>query len=94
MDRTVHDTLGLRHFFRCFQEDQVPDDYNRYVSGEISKLDLIECYPKQWNAVCESSLKMTLGSESHETVKKVIEKRLAQSKTGFLLVDRRVRLIP
>ena len=37
MDKTAHDTLTLRHFFRCFREDQVPDAYYRYVSGEISK---------------------------------------------------------
>ena len=38
MDKTAHDTLTLRHLFRCFREDQVPDAYYRYVSGEISKL--------------------------------------------------------
>lgn len=85
MDRTAHDTLTLRHFFRCFQEDQVPDDYYRYVSGEISKSDIIERYPKQWNTARESSLNITLGSENHEAVKKIIEKRLAKSKNWILV---------
>ena len=70
MDKTAHDTLTLRHFFRCFREDQVPDAYYRYVSGEISKLDLIELYPKQWNIARKSSLNIALGSERPRTCKK------------------------
>ena len=85
MDKTAHDTLTLRHFFRCFREDQVPDAYYRYVSGEISKLDLIELYPKQWNIARKSSLNITLGSKNHELVKKAIEKRLAKSKNWILV---------
>ena len=93
MDKTAHDTLTLRHFFRCFREDQVPDAYYRYVSGEISKLDLIELYPKQWNIARKSSLNITLGSKNHELVKKQLKSGWLNQKTGFLLVGRRVRLI-
>ena len=85
MDKTAHDTLTLRHFFRCFREDQVPDAYYRYVSGEISKSDLIELYPKQWNIARKSSLNITLGSKNHELVKKAIKKRLAKSKNWILV---------
>ena len=84
-DRTAHDTLTLRHFFRCFREDQVPDAYYRYVSGEISKSELTELYPKQWGNACESSLRVTLGSEDHEVVKRAIEKRLAKSRNWILV---------
>ena len=85
MDRTAHNTLTLRHFFRCFRENQVPDDYYKYVSGEISKADLTELYPKQWERACESSLRVTLGNEDHKVVEKAIEKRLARSKNWVLV---------
>ena len=85
MDKTAHDTLTLRHFFRCFRENQVPNAYYRYVSGEISKSDLTELYPRQWKSACESSLRITLGSKNHEVVKKAIEKRLAYSKNWVLV---------
>ncbi|MCY3594161.1 MAG: DNA (cytosine-5-)-methyltransferase [Bacteroidetes bacterium] len=85
MDRTAHNTLTLRHFFRRFRENQVPDAYYRYVSGEISKSDLTKLYPKQWESACESSLRVTLGSEDHEVVKKAVEKRLAKSRNWILV---------
>ena len=85
MDRTAHDTLTLRHFFRQFRENQVPDAYYRYVSGEISRSDLTQLYPKQWKSACESSLRVTLGGEDHEVVKKAIERRLAKSRNWVLV---------
>ncbi|QVM86195.1 DNA cytosine methyltransferase [Novosphingobium decolorationis] len=54
-------TLRLRSFFRQFESP--PEDYDRYLAGQISKQDLIDAHPDEWaRAVAETAM-LELGSE-------------------------------
>ena len=79
-DDHAHDTLTLRHFFRLFHPDVLPDAYYEYIAGQISKDDLISQFPVQWKEAQSSSLKISLGSENHSHVKSVIGRRLKNQK--------------
>ena len=45
-EQSAHKTLELRAFFRQFRSG-VPDQYYRYLRGEISRLQLFEDFPQQ-----------------------------------------------
>lgn len=68
-DPSAHRTLQLRHFFRTFASDTIPDDYYRYLEGTISLEELYSRHPESaWHAehtawLCE------LGNEPHENVR-------------------------
>lgn len=74
----AHTTLKLRHFYREFAPDQVPDEYYDYLAGNISRNNLFETYPTQAAAANKSAWKCTLGKEPHSNVKK----RIASSIPG------------
>jgi DNA (cytosine-5)-methyltransferase 1 len=54
----AHKTLTLRSFYRQFSKKNVPEDYYRFLRGEIKLEDLYKAYPKEaqiaatrcWNA--------------------------------------------
>lgn len=54
-------TLRLRSFFRQF--DKPPEDYDRYLAGQISKQDLIDTYPDEWSRAVAETAMLELGSE-------------------------------
>ena len=68
----AHTTLKLRHFFREFAPNRVPDEYYDYLAGSISKDDLFDTYAAQAAAADKSAWKCTLGEEPHNNVKKRI----------------------
>lgn len=81
----AHKTLTLRHFFRAFGHGEAPKEYYEYVSGEISKEELTAKYPQQWKKAEESALRISLGPESHDAVKKIIDSRLGNTKKWALI---------
>lgn len=70
-------TLLLRHFIRLFPINEVPDAYYDYLHNSIHLEDLYQQYPIQFVEASRSALKISLGPETHEDVKKIIENRLA-----------------
>ena len=46
-------TLRLRSFFRQFERP--PKEYYRYIAGEISRKDLVEPYPEEWEMAVEET---------------------------------------
>ena len=68
----AHTTLQLRHFYREFSPDRVPNEYYKYMAGKISKATLFEKYPEQSVAANKSAWKCTLGKEPHNNVRKRI----------------------
>ena len=84
-DDHAHNTLTLRHFFRMFHPDMLPDAYYEYIAGWICKDDLISQFPVQWKEAQSSSLRISLGSENHLHVKSVIERRLKTQKKWALV---------
>lgn len=84
-DVYAHQTLLLRHFFRSFRQEEVPDSYYDYISGYITKDELIQKYPLEWQHAKSSALKITLGDETHDQVKKLIKQRLGKTKKWVLV---------
>ena len=84
-DQYAHQTLVLRHFFRSFRFEDVPDSYYDYLASRISKEALIAENLKHWKAAECSALKITLGQENHDLVKGLIEQRLRGRKKWALI---------
>lgn len=84
-DEASHQTLLLRHFLRRFPFEQLPDDYYRYLRAEIDRDELYRRHKDQFQEAKKSALKISLGTESHAEVKRVINRRLAGEKRWALV---------
>ena len=78
-------TLLLRHFFRTFPPGEAPASYYRYLGREIDAEELFRAHPKQLSAAQESALEISLGSKTHETVRKIIADRLGGKRKWVLM---------
>lgn len=75
-DVTAHRTLQLRHFFREFPPDNIPNDYYAYLNGDISIEILYKNHPKEAARAKKTAWRCTLGEESHSKVQNKISKAL------------------
>lgn len=55
-------TLRMRAFTRQF--NQLPDSYHDYISGWISRDELISLHPEEWGAAVKETAMLELGSDS------------------------------
>lgn len=55
-------TLRMRAFTRQF--DQMPDSYHDYISGKISRDELISRHPEEWSVAIKETAMLELGSDS------------------------------
>ena len=81
----AYKTLLLRHFFRAFPPGEAPAAYYDYLGGKIDVEKLFRAHPKQLSAAQESALQISLGSESHEKVRKIIADRLGGKRKWVLV---------
>lgn len=84
-DEFSHQTLLLRHFLRHFAADERPDDYYRYLRGEIDRDELYRRHKAEFKKASASALKISLGPENHTTVKRLINQRIADSRRWALV---------
>jgi len=84
-DDFAHQTLVLRHFFRSFGWEDIPNDYYEYLGENLSKEELIERNKKHWSEAEATALRISLGQESHDDVKKVIKNRLGGTNKWALI---------
>lgn len=75
-DPLAHRTLQLRHFYRQFTPDTVPDDYYQYLEGTINLEELYSRNPEAASHARDTAWLCTLGEEPAENVKKRIDKAL------------------
>lgn len=80
-----HQTLFLRHFIRCFPISCVPDDYYAFLAGNISRDQLYQRYPEAYRHAMSSALRISLGSETHKQVQKIIKERIGVSRRWALI---------
>jgi DNA (cytosine-5)-methyltransferase 1 len=74
-DKFAHRTLLLRSFFRQFEKDEVPEDYYRYVRGELESLEeLLELHPSQASLARREARCIELGAspENNDLVDRII----------------------
>ncbi len=75
-DVFAHQTLILRAFFRQFTKSGIPTEYYAYLRGEISKEDLFNKHPKQYENAKKEAWRIELKSGNRERVKKQVSKAL------------------
>jgi len=71
-DMFSHQTLKLRHFYREFQSNAVPDDYYHYLENRITLEELYKRHPVESAQADHTAWLCTLGETPHEDVKKRI----------------------
>lgn len=85
MDRWAHHTLRLRSFYRQFviTDREVPEDYYRYLRGEILRLELFAAYPAEAKAARRETRRLTLGrTKDDRAVDMRIDRILARCGKG------------
>ena len=61
-DPVAFETLRLRSFYRQFKRNRVPEDYYKFLRGEISRKALYRRYQEQYDQAKKETWQMTLGS--------------------------------
>ncbi len=76
MEKTAHETLRLRSFFRQFKRDCVPPEYYEYVRGALPITELTAAYSCEWKQAEAEAWQATLGAEEHARVRARVDKAL------------------
>ena len=84
-DFNAHATLQLRSFYRQFTRENVPDEYYRYLRGEISQSELYNLYPSETESAFREAWQATLGETPPDYVDKRIKASLNSSKSWVLI---------
>ena len=82
MEKTAHETLRLRSFFRQFEKDCVPTGYYDYVRGDLPIADLRAAYPCEWEQAEAEAWKAELGSEEHAQVRARVDDALGTERNN------------
>lgn len=85
-DPAAHRTLLLRTFLRQFPLDEVPDEYYRYVGGEITRDALFEAHPGEARRAEEEAWCAELGMVDHAKVRARIAAALGPSPGPWVLI--------
>lgn len=86
-DEIAHRTLMLRSFFRKFAGDNAPDAYYDYVTGEISRKDLLG-HPElraEWAGAADEARCIALGETTHSRTDAWIRKALGGTEDWVLI---------
>lgn len=84
-DADAHSTLELRHFFRAFPQNEVPDNYYRYLRGEISRENLFQLHPAEAASAKNTAWQCTLGEEPRDSVMNRISEVVGNSEKWVLV---------
>lgn len=76
MEKTAHETLQLRSFFRKFEKGCVPSQYYDYVRGDLPIADLKAAYPSEWEQAETEAWQAELGTEEHARVRVRVDEAL------------------
>ncbi len=84
-EKYSYQTLLLRHFLRCFDPGEEPEEYYQYLSGELTIDEIYSRYSKHHaEAKCKVQ-QISLHENNHELVRQIIESRLAGNKYWVLV---------
>jgi DNA (cytosine-5)-methyltransferase 1 len=84
-DEVAHKTLELRSFVRSFPRGRLPDEYYKYVRGEIDKAALFLAHPDAAKHAQEEAWCVELGNVPSETLHSRIDKSLGGAKDWVLI---------
>ena len=83
-DATAHSTLLLRAFFRQFS--RAPDDYYERLRGNLGSDELFKRFPVEHKRAADEALHLELGPTKHQTVDSLVESRLGQARSLWVLI--------
>jgi DNA (cytosine-5)-methyltransferase 1 len=87
MERAAHQTLLLRAFTRRFPVNALPDEYYKFVAGDMTLEELWGFYPKEWAAARREALCLQLGmSEAAKLIQPKIDGIRKQAKGRTVLI--------
>ena len=84
-DEFAYRTLRLRHFFRSFEETEVPKEYYKYIKGEIPFNTLSNKFRSHFEKAEKHTLKLTLCEKNHSRIKQIIKSGLG-GRNNWVLV--------
>lgn len=84
-DSAACQTLMLRHFFCQFPPESVPEEYYRYIQGELSRQELFSLYPDVAEKAAESVLCWTLSDKNRAELNEVVSERIGHQTRWVLL---------
>lgn len=84
-DAAAHRTLLLRTFFRQFEPGKAPDEYYKYMRGDLSIDRLIDAFPEQAGAAADRCLHLELSAQSARRVYAHIERTLRPRQPWVLI---------
>lgn len=84
-DDHAHATLLLRHFFKSFPQNDVHEDYYRFLRGELSIHELFENHPHRYEEANSTALKIRLGESTRKEVKQRLKERVETSDPWALI---------
>ena len=84
-EKFAYQTLLLRHFYRSFRREDVPDSYYDYLASRISREELVSGNIENWEEAKRAVLQISLGTEKQNEVRKLIKHRL-QGRKRWVLV--------
>lgn len=85
MDAEPFRTLRMRSFFRRFEPGCVPDDYYRFLRGDIAEACLFEAWPDKASEAEEVTWQTTLGKCDHSIVDSRIKKAVDGARDWLLI---------
>lgn len=78
-------TLRLRSFYRQFRH--APDTYYAYLSGTISKEELVNAHPLEWRAAVDETAMLELGTEAAQSqLDPVLDNIRASASSGTIVI--------
>jgi DNA (cytosine-5)-methyltransferase 1 len=81
----AHRTLQLRAFYRHFAKGRLPEDYYRYLRGEITLKDLHDRHPDEAKAAEAEAVRLTLGEDTRGEAETLIRNALNGAKEWVLI---------
>jgi DNA (cytosine-5)-methyltransferase 1 len=81
-DPFAHKTLTLRSFFRQFDQEDVPDEYYKFLKGQIDLEKLYEDWPREFEHAEKEAWLATLGEGEKAVSSKEVDRRIEVALNG------------
>jgi len=87
-ESSAHDTLTLRALYRALAGTKEAKHYHTYVTGEISKNDLISTVPQEWSMALEETLERpsALGLDNERIHRRIRQLLKAHNKDPWVVI--------
>jgi len=86
-EKNAHQTLLLRSFFRQFPVGDVPEDYYKFLRGEIKKVDeLYNSFPYQYEKAKEEACRFILGDPKDQIVIRSLITKVLNGDNQWVLI--------